>query len=62
MTVIDLFEQLEKKFDTNQTGAAKIIGVAQSRYSQYRSGKRRLPLYIKKSIVAHCKIVIDLYK
>ena len=45
-----LFEQLERKLAADQQTAAKVLGVTKSAYSQYRSGVRVVPLYIRYAV------------
>ena len=44
MTYQEKLRQLREDSDLSQTQVAEMLGVAQTTYSQYELGKRRLPL------------------
>ena len=59
MTLGDKLKNLRESKDMTQSEMAKLLGVAQSTYSQYEIGDRRLPDDLKIKLADFYKVTVD---
>ena len=47
---MSLLTDLQERLKTDQSETARVLGLAKSTYSQYKTGKKPMPLYIEYSV------------